>query len=239
MQIPYRLKADEIAYILDNAQPDAHEGKSDPVSVKVVTLEELLQDLLRRQHLLRQRFQDLIKAEEALRDRFLDLQDAPPTDPREISLHIESFGQGQREIARGVRAVERAMTQILDEMLNNRVSTETNIEALRREVVQSLERLRTQIMALHARNLDLYARRATAANLTNEEGDAIKKGFDRVLAAMKSVLLKLEKAESFTEIIERMRVILKLQEEAREATRKKHNEALKEIFGPDPNDKKK
>ncbi|MHC4953124.1 MAG: hypothetical protein ACYTGZ_04485 [Planctomycetota bacterium] len=220
------------AHVLDNAQPEAHEGKSDPVSVKVVTLEELLQDLLRRQHLLRQRFQDLIKAEEAL-------QDDPPTDPREISLHIESFGQGQREIARGVRAVERAMTQILDEMLNNRVSTASNIDQLRREVVESLKRLRMQIMALHARNLDLYARRATAANLPGEEGEAIKKGFDRVLAAMKSVLLKLEKAETFTEIIERMRVILKLQEEAREATRKKHNEALKEIFGDDPKDKKK
>jgi len=56
------------AHVRDNAQPEVHEGKSDPVSVKVVTLEELLSDLLRRQHLLRQRFQDMIKAEEALRD---------------------------------------------------------------------------------------------------------------------------------------------------------------------------
>ncbi|MEM8885295.1 MAG: hypothetical protein AAGD14_14600 [Planctomycetota bacterium] len=50
------------AYVLDNAQPDAQEGKSDPISLKVVTLEELLQDLLRRQHQMRQRFEDLIKS---------------------------------------------------------------------------------------------------------------------------------------------------------------------------------
>ena len=221
------------SFVKDNAQPDAHEGRSDPISVKVVTLEELLQDLLRRQHLLRQRFQDLIKAEQALRERFLELQEQPPTDPREISVMIESYGQSQREIARGVRTVERAMTQILAEMLNNRVSTAANIDALRREVVTSLKNLRTQVMANHARELDLYGRRADANNLRGEDGEAIHKGFDRVLAAMQSVLAKLAKAESFTEIIERMRVLIDIQKQAREATRKKHEQALKEIFEDD------
>ncbi|MHC4450463.1 MAG: hypothetical protein ACYS0E_10070 [Planctomycetota bacterium] len=221
------------AFVLDNAQPDAHEGKSDPLSLKVVTLEELLQNLLRRQHQLRQRFEDLIKAEKALMNRYLDVRDQPPTDPQELMLHIESYGQSQREIGRGVRAVERSMSQILDEMLNNRVSTRENVEQLRREVVTSLIRLRNQIMEPHARDLDLFARRATATNIRGEEGDAVKKGFDRVLAAMMSVLAKLEKAETFTEIIERMRVIMKLHEEVRESTRKKHEDALREIFGPE------
>lgn len=221
------------AFVHDNAQPDAHEGRSDPVSVKVVTLEELLQDLLRRQHMLRQRFQDLIKAEKSLRDRFLELQEQPPTDPREIGVLIESYGQSQREIARGVRTVERAMSQILSEMLNNRVSTEANIEQLRREVVTSLQNLRKQVMETHARELDLFGRKADANNLRGEEGQAIHKGFERVLAAMHSVLAKLAKAESFTEIIERMRVLIDLNKKAREATRKKHEQALKEIFGDD------
>ena len=228
------------AYVLDNAQPDAHEGKSDPVSLKVVTLEELLQDLLRRQHQLRQRFEDLIKAEKALMNRYLDVRDQPPTDPQELMLHIESYGQGQREIARGVRAIERSMNQLLDEMLNNKISVKANIEQLRRDVVNSLERLRNQIMEPHARDLDLYARRSTATNISGEEGEAIKKGFERVLAAMMSVLAKLEKAETFTEIIERMRVIIKIHEEVRESTRKKHEAALREIFGPDdPKDPEK
>jgi len=222
------------SFVRDNAQPDPQEGKSDPVSVKVVTLEELLQDLLRRQHMLRQRFQDLIKAEEALRDRYLDLRDKPPSDPRDIALHVESYGQSQREIARGVRAVERGMIQILDEMLNNRVSTASNIDQLRRSVVLSLERLRKKTMAEHARDLDLFSRRATATSVAGDDGEVVRKGFERVLAAMRSVLAKLEKAETFTEIIERMRVILKLQEEAREAVLEKHKDALREIFGPDP-----
>ena len=199
----------------------------------MVTLEELLQDLLRRQHQLRQRFEDLIKAEKALMNRYLDIRDTPPTDPAELMLHVESYGQSQREIARGVRAIERAMDQILDEMLNNRVSLASNIDQLRRDVVQSLERLRNQIMGPHARDLDLYARRATATNIRGEDGEVIKKGFERVVAAMMSVLAKLEKAETFTEIIERMRVIIKLHEEVREATRKKHEDALRDIFGPE------
>jgi len=35
-----------------------------------------------------------------------------------------------------------------------------------------------------------------------------------------------------------MRVILKLQDAAREATAEKHREALREIFGDDPEEKK-
>ena len=226
------------AFVLDNAEPEAHEGKSDPLSLKVVTLDELLQDLLRRQHQVRQRFEDLIKAEKALLNRFLDVRDQPPTSPQELMLHIESFGQSQREIARGVRAVERTMDQILDEMLNNRISTESNIDQLRREVVQALVRLRDQIMEPHARDLDLYARRATATNIRAEEGELVKKGFDRVIAAMMSVLGKLEKAETFTEIIERMRVIIELHEEIQKETLEKHEQALREIFGPDEPPKK-
>ena len=34
-------------------------------------------------------------------------------------------------------------------------------------------------------------------------------------------------------LVERMRVIMKLHEEVRESTRKKHEDALREIFGPE------
>ncbi|MEM8885296.1 MAG: hypothetical protein AAGD14_14605 [Planctomycetota bacterium] len=174
-----------------------------------------------------------------MRNRFLDVRDDPPGDPQELMLFIESYGQSQREIARGVRAVERSMTQILDEMLNNRVSTESNVEDLRRNVVNSLRRLRLEIMEGHARELDLYARRVTATNVKAGEGDRIKKGFERVIAAMQAILIKLEKAETFTEIIERMRVILKLHKEINDATREKHEAALREIFGPDDEEPEK
>ena len=102
-----------------------------------------------------------------------------------------------------------------------------------REIIGALVQLRTEIMELHARELDLYARRASATNIAGEEGDAIKRGFERVIAAMESVLAKLEKAETFTEIIERMRVLIKLNDDVRKATLKKHEAALREIFGPE------
>ena len=105
--------------------------------------------------------------------------------------------------------------------------------AILTEDVTSLQNLRKQVMETHARELDLYGRKADANNLRGEEGQAIHKGFERVLAAMHSVLAKLAKAESFTEIIERMRVLIDLNKKAREATRKKHEQALKEIFGDD------
>jgi hypothetical protein len=222
------------AFVRDNAQPEAHEGKSDLLTVKVVTLEELFSDLLRRQHEQTQMFQELIQKERRLRDRFRDLRDSPPADPAETRLSIESQAQEQRGIGRRVRTIERAMAQIFDEMLNNRVYDPSRVDELRRKVVGVLRRLHEEVIEGHAQDLDDHARRADAIDLAGDDGAAIDDGYGRVLQAMEAVLAHMAKVEGFTEIIERMRGILDLHKGVREATRKKYEAYLREIFGGPP-----
>jgi hypothetical protein len=219
------------AYAKDNARPEAHEGKSDQVTVKVVTLEELFSELLRRQQEQRTLFEELIKKERRLRDRFRDLRDNEPPSPAELRISITSQGQTQREIARRVRAIERAMMQILDEMANNRIYVQARIAELRRKVVRAMVNLRTVVMADHAKNLDTFANRAEQVSLTGDDGTAIDEGYGRVLAAMNKVLAQMVKVEGFTEIVERMRGILKLHGEVRDETRRKYEAVMAEIFG--------
>ncbi|MHC4957212.1 MAG: hypothetical protein ACYTGN_02470, partial [Planctomycetota bacterium] len=219
------------AYAKDNAQPEAHEGKSDQVTVKVVTLEELFSELLRRQQEQRTLFEELIKKEKRLRDRFRDLRDNEPPSPAELRISITSQGQTQREIARRVRAIERAMTQILDEMMNNRIYVQSRIAELRRKVVRSMVNLRAVVMAQHAKDLDVFANRAEQVSLTGDDGTAIDEGYGRVLAAMNKVLAQMVKVEGFTEIVERMRGILKLHGTVRDETRRKYEAVMAEIFG--------
>jgi hypothetical protein len=224
------------AFASDNAQPESHEGKSDLLTVKVVTLEELFSDLLRRQQEQRQLFEELIQKEMRLRDRFRDLRDSPPTDPAETRLSIESEAQEQRGIGRRVRTIERAMTQILAEMLHNRVYEPARVDELRRKVVRAMQRLHEVVIEGHAQDLDDHARRADRIDLGGDDGAAIDDGYGRVLLAMRAVLAHMQKVEGFTEIVERMRGILDLHKGVSEATRKKYEAYLREIFGGPPGD---
>jgi hypothetical protein len=229
------------AFAKDNAQPEAHEGKSDTVTLKVVTLEELFNDLLRRQQEQRMLFEELIKREKRLRDRFLDLRDDPPSTPDELAVQLESQGQDQREIARRVHAIERAMTQVLDEMYYNRLYDPARVLDLRNQVVRALQNLREKTMANHALLLDESARRADSLSLGGVDGDGIAEGYARVIRAMEAMLARMHKVEGFTEIVETVRSILKAQGEIEEKTRQKYEDVLRDIFGdtPPPKDEEK
>ncbi len=225
----------------DNAQPEAHEGKSDTVTLKVVTLEELFNDLLRRQQEQRMLFEELIKREKRLRDRFLDLRDEPPATPDELAVQLESQGQDQREIARRVHAIERAMTQVLDEMYYNRIYDPARILELRNQVVRALQNLREKTMANHALLLDESARRAAGLSLDGADGDGIAEGYARVIRAMDAMLARMHKVEGFTEIVETVRSIVQAQGKVEEKTREKYEDVLRDIFGdnPPPKDEEK
>ena len=227
-----------IATALDNAEPEAHEGKSDQITVKVVTIEELLSELRRRQQEQRTLFEELILKERRLRDRFRDLQDTPPESPAELRITVEGQSQEQREIARRVRAIERSVTHILDEMLNNRVYQQSRVQELRRSVVRALTDLRTKTMAGHAKDLDGFARRAESVALQGDDGGQIVGGYDRVIQAMQGVLKAMIKVEQFAEIVARMRDILKLHGELQNDTRRKYEAALAEVFEPEDGEEK-
>jgi len=220
------------AFAKDNASPEAHESKSDPITVKVVTLEELFNELRRRQAEQRRLFEELIKREERLRDRFLDIRDQPPSNPHELRVRLEAQGQDQREIARRVHAIERAMEQIFDEMLYNRIYDEVRIGQLRRGVLRALETLRESTMAGHAKALDAAARGAEDLQLRGAGGDGLRDGYERVLAAMRAVLSKMIKLADFTEIVQRFRDLIDAQSEVEQATKARYDKALEELFGP-------
>ena len=167
-----------------------------------------------------------------LRGLVLDLRGQAPNAAAELAVRLESQGQDQREIGRRVHAIERAITQILDEMYYNRIADTQRIHELRSKVVNALDDLRTRVMEEHARRLDDAARRADRFNLRGSDGDEVEQGYARVLAAMKAVLAHMVRVEAFMEIVEAVRSIMDAQAEVREATRRKQEDVLREIFGP-------
>ncbi|MGH7162612.1 MAG: hypothetical protein ACREID_03935, partial [Planctomycetota bacterium] len=220
-----------VAFAKDNAEPEAHEGKSDPVSLKVVTIEELLSDLLRRQQEQRRDFEELIARERALRDRYRTLRDAPPAAPAEAREALESQAREQRQVARRVQSIERSMAQVLDEMLHNHVTDPSRIDDLRHKVVVGLQRLRDGPMAAQSEALDDLGRRAAEGPLAGKSGEDAARGYESVLASMDAVLANMVKVEGFTEIVESMRALLQLQADVLKTTRARFTEMMRKIFG--------
>ncbi len=228
------------AFARDNASPDAQEGRSDPVSLRIVTLEDLLSDLVRRQQEQRQAFEELVAKETRLRDELQDRRDKPPASPSDVREFGDAQAREQRQIARRVNAIEREMAQILDEMQNNRISDPSRIRELRRGVVDALGNLRKALMEEQSLRLDEIARRAGEAPLGGRPGEEAALGYEAILRAMQGVLAHMIRVESFTEIVESWRALMEMQGSARAAAHRRWLEEMRKIFPdfqpPDGND---
>lgn len=214
----------------DNAKPERHEGRSEPVSLRVVTLEELLSDLLRRQQEQRQAFEELLAREKRLRDAFLDLRERPPAAPGEVRDAADSQSRDQRQIGRRIGLIERDMAQVLHEMENNHVSDPSRILQLRESVVGALAKLRKGEIETLGALLDEVARRADQAPLQGAPGEEVARGYEAAIRAMEAVLADMVRVEGFTEIVESFRALLKLHGEARRAAHLRWVEEMRKIF---------
>ncbi|MFB3065508.1 MAG: hypothetical protein ACE10D_03240, partial [Planctomycetota bacterium] len=221
------------AFASDNAEPESHEGKSEAVILKVVTLEELLSSLLRRQQEQRRMFEELLLRQRRLWDRYKDLRDAPPAVPIETRARLESQAREQRGIARAVASVEHAYDRILQEMRNNDVSEPSRITALQNAVVRAMNRLRTGLMQTEAKAVDALGRRIETTSLRGDVGDEIDTGYDAIVQAMQRILDAMERVEGFTEILESFKAIMSIHDKTYDATYKRWLEAMRAIFGPD------
>ena len=184
----------------------------------------------------RQEFEALIKREQRLKNRLLDMKDTPPATPSERRDRLDGQSREQRQIARRVHNIERAFSQILDEMINNHVQERSRVEGLKLRVVQGLRTLRTGVMESLAVALDDAARH-DEYSISGATGDELETSYDRVLKAMDRVLANMERVEGFTEIVESLRALKKLAQQSRKNTEARLKEELEKLFGADPKKK--
>lgn len=220
-----------VAFAADEAQPQAHEGRSDALALKVVSIEDFLNEMLRRQQEQRRDFEQLIEREKRLSARYDGLREKLPATRAEAREEIEGLAREQRQVARRVQAITQAMAQILDEMLHNRVSEPTRIDALRSRVVVALEALRTGLLDPHADSIDALAAEAGDSTLPAELAAEVARGYEKVLAAMNAVLENMVKVEGFTEIVEAVRGLLALHGETAEEVRRRYIAEMRKTFG--------
>lgn len=206
---------------------------TDSFTFKVVTDSELLRELRRRQSEQRVQLEKLLARERSDRAEFREL--AAPDSPGQVGARIRNrlshLARQQRALAKRVLEVGRRYAQILDEMVNNRVTEgvggEGRVRALRAVIVEGLERLGTDAMPGLARGIALYARRGDASLRPVAES-----GYDDVVRSMERIIREMLRLESFTEILTKLKDLIRLEGKTAEETRKRYKTELEAVFGP-------
>lgn len=216
-----------------------NEGASDAWSLDVVTPEALMAMLEAREILLRRRFEsvvsDLALARERLAvERGADVDAASadtaaveddgsvgPGDAARESLEAGRLAESAARAAGETAEIAEAFRAIRLEIDNNRLLTEELENRLVGQIAVPLTAIATA---------DLPALSALARAAPAGEREPVLARTDAVLARMRAVLDKMMELESYNEVIELLRDVIRTQEEIRTETLRRQRQRAKEAL---------
>lgn len=205
-------------------------GKSSILSLRVVSREELLNELTRREQRSRQEFEQIVRGQEDLYAELLSvLASIGNGTAGEAQRHaFARIERRQRQQSSRTDAVRRRLEQILAEMEVNQALTPGTRERLGARVVEPMNELVRSAMAEALAQLSGLARADSP-----EVRRLLQPQQDRLLAAMRAVLANMLKYEGFQEAVSLLRDILNLQNTVNEETAKHAGEEAEKLFGPE------
>lgn len=203
-------------------------GKSSIVSLRVVSREELLNELARREQQYRQEFEQLVRTEEDLYADLLTLLEAigetAATDAqRQTFSRIE---RRQRQQSIRTDAVRRRFEQMLLELEVNQALGPGVQQRLARQIIEPMTNVTRVEMTEAMARLGRLARADDPA-----ERGQLQPQFERILAAMRLILANMIKYEGFQEAITLLRDIIELQRDVNKDTERQIAEEIERLFG--------
>jgi len=213
----------------DNFGPgDPHEGYSEVMTFRVVTRDKLVDELRRRQ--IEQRFQLQQIADEELAATF-ELTETPNAkdagDQAQLATRrFKAMAHRQQALGRRARFVSEAYQRILWEYENNRLQEANKIRQFEAVITVPLEVLAKEAFPDTARLVDRFLR-------TNDEAlrdDAIA-GYRDISARLAAILKVMEQAENLVALIEELRNVINLENDAIQDVKRRLKDLEDNLFG--------
>lgn len=212
-----------------------NEGASDDWSLDVVAPETLMAMLEAREILLRRRFESVVSDLALSRERLATAAVGNPAADGEgdadagadeaggdgVALEVARLADAAARAAGETAEIAESFRSIRAELDNNRMLTP---ELEDRLVTQIAEPLRAVATA------DLPALATAAKAAAPADRDALLGRVDAVLAKMRAVLDKMMELESYNEVIEILRDVIRTQEEIRSETLRRQRQRAKEVL---------
>jgi hypothetical protein len=208
-------------------------GLSTPLDFVVVSPRKLMEDFLRRQEEQRRGFERLLEAERDIRDKLYGAMDgglkAPGDLDADLADALRSHARRERSMATQVVGIRKAIENILEEMKNNRVGEADDLGRIAERVVTPLGELAGQSLPALARQFR-ELKDTEAGALRMDAAMALSEDMESTIDLMEEILANMVKLEGFTEIVNRLRSIIKLTGESAEVARQAYEKMLESIF---------
>ncbi len=206
-------------------------AESPPVVVRVVTRDELLAELARREQEFRMDFERLIDSQEQLRGRLLTLIGLSNSEggSDEFSTTVATLERRQRSILGSVNVVHQQVEQVLTEHRINQLATQTVEERLGLGIAEPLGRLTTRDLPDAADTIRRWSH--------DPQGDAgltVDPQQVALLSQMRAILANMLQWEGYQEAVNMLRDILRLQNELRTETKDAAQQQGSKVFDDAP-----
>jgi len=209
----------------DVSGPNAAE--SPQMIFRIVTPDELLAELARREQEFRMDFERLIDAQEQLRGRLLTLMGpaAPAAGSPEFTSAVSDLERRQRSLAQSVSVVRQQIEQVLAELRINQLSGKDVEERLGVRIAEPLGRLVTREFPAAADMIRRWSREAAT-----EVAGRIDQHQVAILSQMREILANMIQWEGYQEAVTMLRDILRLQNELKTETQDAIESQAGDIF---------
>ncbi|MBL8748848.1 MAG: hypothetical protein JNK78_06785 [Planctomycetes bacterium] len=220
----------------DNFGPgDPHEGAGETMTFRVVTREKLVEELRRRQ--IEQR-EELKRLADEIQTTQLELRDtanpAQAGDRRKAAeARFKTLARQLVSFGRRTAFVGEAYQRILWEYENNRIFDANKTRERESRITAPLARLGKEAFPAASRSADAFAGSCDEAT----RGVAVD-GCTEILRTIAAVLKEMEETETLAALLEDLRVVIKIEDEAIRDVEKRVKERETDVFG-DPKDEKK
>lgn len=238
------------ATAVDAAAPEALSGSGREFLVRIVTEEELLSDLLRREIEQRGVFQQAYDRQLELNSQLKEAVAAlvaaedQPRAARELESRLLGMYRIQRTIGTGCAAVGDRFDEFLVEVSNNRLDEqnlaldpERTIQSrFENEIIRPIRQLDEVLVSDAARRLDGMKRQiaeGAGLNAALTETAAVQ---ERILESMRAILAAMQSSENFQEAVNRLLEIRRIEQNMRKEI-DKSGKANDDVFDPIDGDK--
>lgn len=205
-------------------------GQSPPIELRVVTIEELLADLARREMELRREFERLTSEQRVLHEtlqRMVDNGDESAAPPP--AQQLSALARRQTSHAGRVLAISRQFEQVLSELQTNRVMRVEDERRLSDRIIHPLEALARESIPRAVEQI-AGLRRSLSAALVGE----MTASQEEILRQMRQILSNMLEWEGYREAIALLREIIAQQQELRGATLEAVEKQLESILDEEP-----
>lgn len=212
----------------DNNPSQPGEGLSQPYSLRIVSTDDFLTELARREYALRQEFERLLAAQRVVRDSVARLTAelaAARLESRQAQ-RLASLARQQDQHARRVMSIRQQFEQLMAEMWTNKIATAATERRITDAIVTPLGELGRRLMPA---GRDALLRLKTSA--TPEDRTSAADQQDEIVRSMQAVLAQMLQWEGYREAVALLREIIAEQADVRAGTLSAINSQLDDILG--------